>query len=96
MKVGTSLFTKYDLTREEQRQAYIFSEVQLAMLQNERALAAEQKVSLTFDPKNPEEFMQREAELQARILFIDWLFEQHDICSNEHMQQAQIDAQLQS
>lgn len=63
-----SIFTKYQLTNEEELAAVQFSDMQRMYLQNIIAEAAEEKVLLTFDPANPHIFLQREAELQGTIL----------------------------
>lgn len=62
-----TLFTRYQLSEEEELAAIQFSDTQRMYLQNIIADAAEEKVRLTFDPSKPNEFIQREAELQGII-----------------------------
>lgn len=62
-----TLFTRYNLTEEEELAAIQFTDTQRMYLQNIVADAAEEKVRLTFDPSNPNAFIQREAELQGTI-----------------------------
>jgi hypothetical protein len=47
-------------------------------MQNIIAEAAEEKVRLTFDPLNPNAFIQREAELQGTILTLKAILARHD------------------
>ena len=50
MKAIPSLFTRYELSPEEELAAAAFTELQRAFIHNERAIAAEQKVTIGFDP----------------------------------------------
>ena len=68
-----SKFTVWELTEEEQLVGSIFTETQKFVLQNLQAQAAEEKLTLTFDPVNPSIFIQREAELQGQIGILDLL-----------------------
>lgn len=74
----SSLFTKYDLTLDERRMASQLNDLQRMLIQTEIAIAAEEKVKLTFNPLNPQEFVQREAELQGRINFGTYLLTLND------------------
>ena len=62
-----SSFISYNLTGKDLESAYAFSTEQRALLQNLLAEAAEEKIALTFDPLNPQGFVQQEAELQGKI-----------------------------
>lgn len=68
-----TLFTKYILTDEEELAGIQFTPSQQMVMQNVIAEAAEEKVRLTFDPTNPQAFIQREAELQGCILTLQSL-----------------------
>jgi len=63
-------FTQHQLTNEELLAGYYLSPEQRAVIQNDIAEAAMQKVMLKFDPSNPMEFVQKEAELAGRILIL--------------------------
>lgn len=74
----TTLFTKYQLTDEEELAAIQFSTEQRMYLQNIISDAAEEKVRLTFNPTNPNAFIQREAELQGVINTLASLLEKYE------------------
>ncbi len=73
-----TLFTKYILTDEEELAGTAFSTSQRCVMQNLIAEAAEEKVRLTFDPLNPNAFIQREAELQGAIHTLSSLLARND------------------
>lgn len=73
-----TLFTRYLLTDEEEQAGYSFSTTQRMVIQNIITDAAEEKVRLTFDPLNPNAFIQREAELQGVILTLQGLLNRQD------------------
>lgn len=78
-----TLFTKYILTDEEELAGIQFTPSQQMVMQNIIAEAAEEKVRLTFDPTNPQVFIQREAELQGCILTLQNLLAR----CNEYVEQ---------
>lgn len=63
-------FTSYELSLEERAAGYSLTPEQILVIKNDIAQAAIQKLSLKFDPANPHDFLQREAELQGRILIL--------------------------
>lgn len=71
-----TLFTRYDLSEDEELSAIQFTATQRMHMQNLIATAAEEKVRLTFDPEHPYPFIQREAELQGTILTLESLLRQ--------------------
>ena len=68
-----SLFTTWELTIEERAAGESLQPEQIAVLQNDIAEAAAQKVGLKYDPANPLQFLQKEAELAGRILILQYL-----------------------
>lgn len=72
----TTSFTKYELTQEEALQYSIIPETYKLILQNLLCEFAEHKVALKYDPINPTEFIQVEAELQGKIGIINLLLNQ--------------------
>jgi hypothetical protein len=62
-----STFTRYKLTPEEQENGQTLTTMNLYAIQNFICDAAEEKLALKFDPTNPMQFAQREAELQGQI-----------------------------
>ena len=60
-------FAHYEFTEEEEIQGAIFNTLQKQVIQTLLAERAEERLSLKFDPKNPNEFVQQEASLQGQI-----------------------------
>lgn len=75
-RLVTTSFTKYELTPEETLQYSIVPETYKLILQNLLCECAEHKVALKYDPTNPTEFIQVEAELQGKIGIINLLLNQ--------------------
>jgi hypothetical protein len=68
-------FTRYSLTEEEATAGQQLTTQNIQVLQNLMCDAAEEKLALKFDPQNPMEFAQREAELQGQIGILKLLIE---------------------
>jgi hypothetical protein len=68
-----SLFATWELTIEEQAAGETLQPEQIAVIQNDIAEAAAQKVGLKYDPTNSLQFLQKEAELAGRILILQYL-----------------------
>lgn len=66
-------FQQWEFTSEEELYAYQFNDLNLKALQNEIAIAAQEKIALTFDPLNPVRFAQQEAELAGKIEILQYL-----------------------
>ena len=86
-----TIFQRFILTDEEELAGHSFSTTQRLVIQNIIAEAAEEKVRLTFDPLNPNAFMQREAELQGTIGTLTQLLAKYT-----DLLDAAVQAQLQS
>ena len=71
--VKQNKFTEYTFSPEEQALACRFTVLQRQWLQNEMAIAASEKLALTFDPQNPLSFAQQEAELAGKIGILSYL-----------------------
>lgn len=71
-----SSFTRYEFSDEELFQAFAFSPLTRMAIQNEIAIAAEEKIALKFDPSNPLAFAQQEAELAGKIGILQFLLAQ--------------------
>lgn len=69
----SSPFISYNLSVEERAAGYSLSPEQTLVLRNDIAEAAHQKLVLKYDPTNPQEFLQKEAELQGRILILQYI-----------------------
>lgn len=70
-----SSFIKYELSNDELKAGVVFSPESRAVMQNLIADAAEEKISLTFDPTQPHIFQQREAELTGQISILKYLLD---------------------
>lgn len=70
-----STFTRYQLTPEEIQNGQALTTNNLYLIQNLICDAAEEKLALKFDPLNPMQFAQREAELQGQIGILKLLVE---------------------
>ena len=68
-------FTSYKLTEEEQESGQTLTSTNIMVMQNLMSSAAEEKLSLKFDPAAPLEFAQREAELMGQIGILKFLIE---------------------
>ena len=71
-------FTSWNLTQEELRMGSIFTDLNLKLIQNEISIAAHEKLNLTFNPLNPNEFIQMEAELGGKIRALQYLLDLHN------------------
>lgn len=68
-------FTSYQLSEEEQLKGQVLTTENYYVIQNLICAAAEDKLSLKFDPLQPSIFLQREAELQGQIGILRMLLE---------------------
>lgn len=69
----TSSFITYNLTPSQVAEGSTFTSTQRFVIQNLIGAAAEEKIALTFDPLNPNSFIQREAELMGQIGILKYL-----------------------
>ena len=79
-----STFTRYSLTPEEQFSGQTLTSTNLMVIQNFISDAADEKLTLKFDPLNPSEFIQREAELTGQIGILRMLVELSEISNPSH------------
>lgn len=68
-----NLFQSWILTDEEFVQGSILTITQKQCIQNQIAQLAQEKINLTYNPENPNRFLQREAELQGSITALQYL-----------------------
>lgn len=76
-----STFTRYSLTEEEQKSGQTLTTTNLQVIQNLICDAAEARLALTYDPLNPVQWAQREAELQGQIGILKMLCELSQIAN---------------
>lgn len=68
-----SSFSRYELSPSEQRESFLIPTLAVYMIQNLICDAAEEKLTLKYDPVNPLLFTQREAELQGQIGILKYI-----------------------
>lgn len=68
-----SSFISYSLTPAQILAGSTFTLDQKAVIQNLIGGIAEEKIALTFDPTNPQVFIQREAELMGQLGILKYL-----------------------
>ncbi len=69
------LFQTWIFSGREELQSQLLTGLNKQMIQNLISQAAAEKVSLTFDPSNPSQFIQIEAELHGRIKTLQTLLD---------------------
>lgn len=73
-----SSFLSYHLSEDELLVGSILTTLHKQCIQNQIALAAEERLALRLDPLNPMSSVQTEAELHGRILALKYLIELSD------------------
>ena len=68
-------FSSYDLTEDEEKQGAILTNLQLQVMQNHLATVAEEKLSLTVDPNNMQQFLMEDAYKRGQIDLILYFME---------------------
>lgn len=76
-KMIPSRFTEFEFTAKELFIATRFSELQLMLIQTLVAQAANKKLNLTYDSKDPLLFAQQEAEAQGEMGAYEYLLSLH-------------------
>jgi len=74
--LASSLFTRYNLSEEEQLAGQQLTISNIQVIQNHICTLAEEKTTLKFDVLNQMAYVQREAELQGQIAILQMLLEQ--------------------
>lgn len=77
-------FTEYALTPEETVIGSTLNELQLCVLHNELANAANTKLNMKYKGSDIE-ILQEEAELQGRINALDWILQTHENAQQEYL-----------
>lgn len=83
MKAIDSIFTRWELTDQEQLQSNYLPVLTLAKIQNMLVNLAQEKLSLPFDVTCALKSVQREAELQGQILILQQLINEHEGATKE-------------
>lgn len=81
MKIVSSAFTTYELTPQEELQAPILNNLNIAFIQNALAAYAADRLRLQLDPEHPLLFAQTEADLKGRIETLQWLLDSSKVAS---------------
>lgn len=71
-------FTRYQFTDNEMSIAAVFTDMQLAYLMTERAVAAEEKLRISFDFEQPDRFRLEHEYLRGKIEMLDYILSVHD------------------
>lgn len=71
----TNPFQAWVLSPEEYLHAQVLTSLQKQYLQNERAVLANKRIALRYDPEHPQKFLQADAELQGQIGILSYLLE---------------------
>lgn len=70
MELITNSFAKYDLTPAEYKSSVMLTNLQKVGIQNLISDVAEEKINLTYDPLNPVQFAQQEADLTGKLTIL--------------------------
>jgi hypothetical protein len=76
-------FSSYLLSESEELSGRILNSLQKMVIQNHLCAAAIEKTQLTYDLINPTACLQREAELQGRMLTLQQLLDESEDAENE-------------
>lgn len=79
-KLVPGTFGEYELTRQESLSGGILSSDQKALLQNELAMIANNRINLDFTPGDPTKFAQDEAFLKGQMSIIRVMLLRSDEC----------------
>lgn len=88
---GISTFTTYTLAPEEELHGQTLTSLNIAVLRNQLAQVASDKLNLAFTPNDVLSFTQQEAYLKGQLDMLQIILDQHDaaqeILSQSHNQQ---------
>lgn len=71
-------FTQFSLTDEEQIAGQTLTTNNLLCLQNHKAVIAQEKLNLTYDPDAPQKYALNLSFLAGQLALIDYLIELHE------------------
>ena len=87
-KLVVNRFSQYELTEQEALQGKLLTDANQAVLQNELASVAEQRIALVYDVTNPNKFLQEDAYLRGQMELIEYLMQSHssalDVVANRN------------
>ena len=78
MQINTNNFTSYSLTPEEELSGFQLTSEQRAIIQNDMAKTAIDKLHLKYDPEHPLLFLQKEADLAGQLVYMQHLLDRAD------------------
>jgi hypothetical protein len=84
----TNQFSSYSMSEDEYHSGRILNDIQKMVIQNRLSEAAFEKTQLTYDLTNPTACLQREAELQGRMLCLQQILDESDSSEIEMAEQA--------
>lgn len=89
-------FTSYSFTYEEEVAACTFTDLQVARLRNEVAIAANELLNNRFEPTDVQGFLQKEAYARGKKDILEYLIIAHETSQKEFMDLQLLAAQNQS
>lgn len=84
MKEIPNSFTTYTLTEKEQIAGTTLTSLNVAVLQNQRAQIAEEKLNLPFTPNDIQTYLQQEAYLKGQLDLLNYILASHEESSQLH------------
>jgi hypothetical protein len=88
MKAINTSFTKHELSEGEYNSSVILSAMQKIGIQNLIADTAEEKINLAFDPNNPTNFAQQEADLAGKLTILRYILDLSEAAELATLEQA--------
>jgi hypothetical protein len=82
MEIQPNDFTSYAMSAEEELQAQLLTQLQVAFIQNLLAKAARDKLDIVFNPEKPLQFAQQEAYAAGQIQILRHLLDCNDLAQN--------------
>lgn len=74
-KLQTNSFSSYVLSVAEEEVGQVLNDLQVMVLQNKRAIIAQDKLNIIYKPSEPLEFAQQVSYLQGQLDVIQWLLD---------------------
>lgn len=76
--ITSNSFTSFSLTDDEQKAGSTLSSLNVAVLQNQLAQIAEEKINLVFTPDSINTFLQQEAYLKGQLDLLNYILAAHE------------------
>lgn len=83
MHLQPNTFSSYSLTDKEALEGTVLTTIQRAVIQNQLAAIAAEKIHLDYDASNPETFIQQEAYKRGQIDILRYLLDASEAAAIE-------------